>query len=716
MGIPPLVITVYQKTLSVLFTIVIAIVIAIVFTLFKRLRSLPRRIGKYLVGVFCAIHALWLSLASKPIRVLLVILVIGYISYGVVKRLVKPNLVEESIYQVHYLNEGWTDEERQMFYYTPQGTELLGLEYDWFVNLELPLSHNLLASEDTMRGWGFIVDPAQHASALNLGNLPVGMSRHIDPVNGKEKLDLGCAMCHTGELHYKGNALRIDGGQSLQSISTAKRGEFIVTLGASVFETLLNPAKWSRFAGRVVGDDNYAREKLKSDLWVYANGMKHFMTGAGASKYYPVEEGRGRTDAVGRIANIVFGYDLDEPDNYRVADAPASYPYLWDIWRFDWVQYTGFTNQAMARNIGESLGVLAPIKLVDESGALIRGDDFAETLISIDGMHCVEDILRKLKPPKWPENILGDIDIPKARDGKQLFVDKCVSCHGPHESEPYNWPVANSGRSNPANQIDVNWQWDMAGDIIEDDGKFYRKDWRESIWAMPWLDVSEIGTDATLAENYVDTKYDATKIIPNSKPVNAGDGLQVLLNRLVPTLYKRWQVEPSETANYDGLNIPFRIVNKKAYKARPLHGVWATPPFLHNGSVPTIYDLLSNENERPAQFYVGNREYNPDLLGYETSKSEGSFYHDASIKGNHNTGHYFSDKSVVGRIGKRLSEYEKFSLIEYIKVMGNPEFTKSLDGDPLNWDQYSTAPEDSTAQEACINVHSQSSTIAEKES
>jgi mono/diheme cytochrome c family protein len=660
---------------------------------------------RWFIGVLSALFVFWQSLGPKWLRVTFFVggvMVVGYIA---AKGFVKPKLTQENIYQVHYLNEGWTDEQRETFYYTPQGTELLGLEYDWFVNLELPLSHELMMTEENMRGWGFVVDPAQRPSIRNPGNLPVGLGRHTDPSTGRQKLDIGCATCHTGELHYKGVALRVDGGQSMQSIATAKRGEFITTLGAAVFETLLNPAKWSRFATRVVGHEQTPRDMLKNDVWVFAKTLKSFVSSAGASKYYPVEEGRGRTDAVGRIANIVFGYDLDEPDNYRVADAPASYPFIWDIWRFDWVQYTGFTNQAMARNVGESLGVLAPIKLVDDQGKLLPPEEFGETVIDIDGMHCVEGLLRDLKPPKWPEEIFGKVDLDKAKRGKALFADQCAACHGPHISEPYSWEVAETDDQNPANQIDVNSKWDMAGEITYRDGKAFRNDWRERIWSMPWLATDVIGTDPTLADNYVDTKYSATKLVPGSDPVNAGDGLQVLLNRLMPQLYEKWDISGDKVANFDGLNVPFRIENQRAYKSRPLHGVWATPPFLHNGSVPTIYDLLSPLRARPEIFYSGNREYDPKKLGYAAEDPIGAFKHDTTIKGNWNTGHLFTDVQMPGRIGDLLSEQQRMDIIEYVKVMGNPDFSEGLDGDPLNWDKYSRPPVDNELALACKRSH-----------
>lgn len=660
-----------------------------------------KHLWHWVCGLLTGLHGLWKALGPPWLRRLFATVAILAGVYIGLQHLLTPNLTRENITQVHYLTDSWDAQARTNYYYTPQGTELLGMHYDWFVNLELPLSKERLAEEDNMRGWGFIVDPGQLPSERNLGNLPVGMTRHVDPQTGLEKLDLGCAMCHTGELHYNGIALRVDGGQAVQSVPTAKLGEFITTLGASAVETYFNPVKWSRFADRVAGQDKQQRQKLRDDFWQFLRTMKQFVSGPGASKYYPTEEGRGRTDAVGRIANVVFGYDLDVPENYHVANAPVSYPYLWDIWRFDWVQYTGFTNQPMARNIGESLGVLAPIKLVNSEGELLGPGEFGETVIDLKGMHCVESTLRELKPPKWPEKILGNIDIVQARQGKALFAEQCAFCHGPHESKPYQWPVAAGPGDNPDHQASVNWQWDMAGDITHIDGKPYRKDWRTSIWSMPWIDVNVIGTDPTAANNFNQPVYNARKLLPDSDPVNAGNGLQVLLNELVPILYENWKISGEAIPDYDGLNIPFRITNKRAYKARPLHGVWATPPFLHNGSVPTIHDLLSPLEERPTQFAVGNREYDPVKLGYRTEMTAGSFVHDTGITGNSNQGHLFTDVDMPGRIGKRLTESKRMAIIEYLKVMGNPDFTEALGGDPLNWAQYPAPPASPSGATSC---------------
>ena len=91
-----------------------------------------------------------------------------------------------------------------------------------------------------------------------------------------------------------------------------------------------------------------------------------------------------------------------------------------------------------------------------------------------------------------------------------------------------------------------------------------------------------------------------------------------------------------------------------AYKARPLAGVWATAPFLHNGSVPSLYQLLSPQDERATTFYKGTFEYDPRHLGYRTEAFTNGFLFDTRISGNHNSGHEFRagerGNGVIGRL------------------------------------------------------------------
>jgi hypothetical protein len=117
------------------------------------------------------------------------------------------------------------------------------------------------------------------------------------------------------------------------------------------------------------------------------------------------------------------------------------------------------------------------------------------------------------------------------------------------------------------------------------------------------------------------------------------------------------------------------------YKARPLDGVWATPPYLHNGSVPTLYDLLSPFAERPKSFWLGNRQFDPVKVGYVTTPLANGFRLDTVdprtgrvVRGNGNGGHLFETPSAgqaarPGTIGPGLSRAERLALVEYLKTL-----------------------------------------------
>jgi hypothetical protein len=106
-----------------------------------------------------------------------------------------------------------------------------------------------------------------------------------------------------------------------------------------------------------------------------------------------------------------------------------------------------------------------------------------------------------------------------------------------------------------------------------------------------------------------------------------------------------------------------------AYKSRPLDGIWATAPYLHNGSVPTLADLLRAPADRPAQFNVGTRRYDPRRVGYVTDPgAPGNSFtfrtRDAGgepIPGNSNDGHVYGVD--------RLSESDRQALLEYLKTL-----------------------------------------------
>ena len=119
---------------------------------------------------------------------------------------------------------------------------------------------------------------------------------------------------------------------------------------------------------------------------------------------------------------------------------------------------------------------------------------------------------------------------------------------------------------------------------------------------------------------------------------------------------------------------PNGIVGNLGYRSRPLDGIWATPPYLHNGSVPNVEALLSPLAERPTTFWTGHREYDPKRLGYRFDELSGGFRFDTTKPGNHNTGHIFDEAptdgtKMPGRIGRQLSPDDRRALIEFLKTV-----------------------------------------------
>jgi hypothetical protein len=100
------------------------------------------------------------------------------------------------------------------------------------------------------------------------------------------------------------------------------------------------------------------------------------------------------------------------------------------------------------------------------------------------------------------------------------------------------------------------------------------------------------------------------------------------------------------------------------YKARPLDGIWATAPYLHNGSVPNLWQLLLPADQRDKTFWVGSREIDTKNVGFMTDQVPGGFKFDTSLQGNSNAGH---DGAAYG-VGQ-MNEEDRWDLIEYLKSL-----------------------------------------------
>jgi len=321
--------------------------------------------------------------------------------------------------------------------------------------------------------------------------------------------------------------------------------------------------------------------------------------------------------------------------------APTKFPPLWQIWHFDWVQYNPFAKQPMARNVGEAVGLGARLNIIDpQTGAVNPEATRWKSTLQIKNIFWMEEALAHLEPPPWPK-AFGAIDMAKASQGKTLFTENCAQCHGVRK-------IAGSNE-----------------------------------WAIKPVPLEIIGTDPNSTIEFAGATYNAAKLGLGAQ-MSGYRGLAKIVTNLKVQAYKDETVPPAEWPKYDGWGRPAPVVAPCALKARPLVGIWAAAPFLHNGSVPSVYDLLS-EN-RPAKPRVGSTEYDPVKLGLAQTDGAMTTAIDTSLPGFSNKGHWWTDdEKRPGRLGGKFTEDEKYAIIEYLKSATYKDYPTSTvqNGDPL---------------------------------
>jgi hypothetical protein len=127
-----------------------------------------------------------------------------------------------------------------------------------------------------------------------------------------------------------------------------------------------------------------------------------------------------------------------------------------------------------------------------------------------------------------------------------------------------------------------------------------------------------------------------------------------------------WTANAAAAYNAYGDGHSWKFANfrkSNGYLAGPLDGLWLTAPYLHNGSVPTLADLLEPLESRPKKFWRGYDVYDSTRVGFVTSGPDAERVGtplDVTLPGNSNAGHNY---------GTSLSAEEKRALLEYLKTL-----------------------------------------------
>lgn len=208
------------------------------------------------------------------------------------------------------------------------------------------------------------------------------------------------------------------------------------------------------------------------------------------------------------------------------------------------------------------------------------------------------------QPPAFPEN---RIDRELARSGEAVYAAECRSCHG-----------------NPTPPFRTDGEDGRVGRVTP---------------------IDEIGTDRARLDSYT------PELAAAQNTLYAG----------FPEDEEACREDPSDRdACYPARFSHFR--KTFGYANMPLDGLWLRAPYLHNGSVPTLADLLEPPTERPDSFWVGYTVYDFDRVGFVTQGAEArdeGWRLDTRLPGNGNGGHLY---------GTDLDPESKRALIEYLKI------------------------------------------------
>ncbi|MGH6835587.1 MAG: di-heme-cytochrome C peroxidase [Methylocella sp.] len=583
------------------------------------------------------------------------------------------------------VEQGWSPADKTAWYTTNQGMRLLPLS--WLRALERPDSEKPFLAPEYMAGFRYLPGPG--ASDLPLGfvidaqddsQLSVTKLRWKEGQSSKEPwVGLTCSACHSNELTYNGKRLRVEGAQSLtdyQSFSTA--------LDKALDQTWLDDQKFARFAKQVLGDDGQDSDKLRGELAKLADAR----TRVAASNATPLRYGFGRLDALGYAFNMIAMRANAPGQIFHVPDAPVSFPFLWNIHQFNAVQWNasapngpvvgGVDLGALVRNTGEVLGFFDDIQIEPYPLALLQPG--YKSSVDIARLDQLEKLEERLKPPAWP-SVFPAIDETKRLAGKRLFAERCAKCHSHLDREDLTTHVdvgttllKGSERIGTDPWMACNAYADSArtGTMIGAPRGYIAlpplKKLRLLGSTAPEFDMyatAAVGSIVGYLGKYKDlvTETVAKEIFNRrSMPPKVFDQ-QINLNNLVPEIVPA-TVDPDKIAQLKRCLADDSPI--LGYKFRPLTGIWATAPYLHNGSVPTLYDLLLPPSERPKSFYVGTREFDPVKVGFKTEQSaDNSFlfrvFDDQGkpIQGNLNSGHDYNNAG--------LSEADREALVEYMK-------------------------------------------------
>lgn len=511
---------------------------------------------------------------------------------------------------ITYLGQGWGFAERQQLSFTSFGSRIIN--YEWFLALENAESEDFFRANEHMVRLGFIADTTNE---FNPDALPIGVVKDSD-ARGNSWVGFSCAACHTGQVTVNDKPIRIDGGQGLINYSL-----FETELLAALKATLEQSEKWQRFFSRLQKTQKNIDEKqLQQQIATRVTELEARY----AINATDVAYGHGRLDAFGQIFNAIAVDALQIPENKRSPNAPTSFPVLWDASHLDVVQWNASAPNMepgpLAQNATTALAVYGT---VDVSG---HGQTYPSS-IHIDNLGFIQRKFYKLSSPQWPVDVAGKLDKKLVEHGGIIYQQQCLQCHSLVDS----------------------------------------MDAKRKLSAVT-VPAHEVGTDMLMVKNFSEGAVKTGELQGKHFALWFGKKFEAEATRLDVVmhttagalLHHPWDSLCAVVQEFAVNKVSHLNPDIQYYKARPINGIWASAPYLHNGSVPTVYDLLLPTAQRPKQFFVGNRELDRVRVGNQIMEVDGASLFDTALPGNSNVGHEY---------GTQLNEQDRMALLEYIKSL-----------------------------------------------
>ena len=319
------------------------------------------------------------------------------------------------------------------FYFTEQGSQII--PYDWFLALEQADQATPFRDNQNILKYRYLPqNPGIDESRWAAGGVCRGKGAGPE-VAGDDVRGLPHERDSPGRHGY-----RVDGAPTQGDVQA-----LLAALTAALQRTQSDPQKFARFAAKVLGANNNAANQtdLQEQLTTMINtrvgyNLRNFAGYNPNLPQQPPPTRYARLDAVGAIVNEVYFHatraaDLTSPiAGAMLADAPVSYPFLWDTPQHDVVQWLGIAKSggpfdilSLSRNVGEVLGVFAEITIPEKPSILNLG---YSSSVKIPELGELENLVKSLWSPQWPADF-PKIDQAAAAKGAALYQTNCLSCH-----------------------------------------------------------------------------------------------------------------------------------------------------------------------------------------------------------------------------------------------------------------------------------------------